>query len=275
MKISQEIIGTGLTSQVKVVQIKEDYYAIKKFRDNYSVKQIRKEINILKYLNHPNIIQIIDYNLESKYIITELLNKMDLFDILAKNKKAFKINSIKYFSKQLAQVIQYLHEKGFAHRDIKLENILLDDNFNLRLCDFGLGEEMDSNLVQKSLGTLGYLAPEFYSDGLISAQELGKADIYSLGICIFVLGFAHPPYKSNTTQCPYWNLLQMGQWQQYWELIDKQNKFNQDFYSFIEGMLDQDPSKRFTIQEVLQHQFLIGEWKEEFEMEIRERLFKQ
>ncbi|CAD8127616.1 unnamed protein product [Paramecium sonneborni] len=272
MKITQEIVGDGLTSQIKIVQIENQKYAIKIFRNSYSSELIRKEINILQQINHPNIIKMIEGNIENKYIITELLNEMDLFDILTKKQNGFQINSIKYFSKQMALVIKYLHEKGFAHRDLKLENILLDENQNLRLCDFGMAEKMDKNLVQKYLGTLGYLAPEFCTQGFISAEELAKADVYSLGICIFILAFFHPPYNYNTQMCLNRNLIQKRQWQQYWERTDKQKKFNQEFYSFLEGMLEQDPERRFTIQEVLEHSFLQGEWKDDFKKEIRERL---
>ncbi|CAD8192279.1 unnamed protein product [Paramecium pentaurelia] len=275
MKISNQIIGTGLTCKVQVVQIQDKNYAIKIYKDNYSLKLINKEINILKQLNHTNIIKIIDSNIEKKYIITQLLNDMDLFDIIAKDQKPFLLKSIKYFSQRLSCVIQYLHNIGVVHRDIKLENILIDEYLDLKLCDFGFAEKMDQNFVQKCQGTLGYLAPELQTIGLINVQDLPKADVYSLGVCIFILAFAHPPFKADLKSCPFWNLIQQRQWQSYWALVDKQNKFNQDFYSFMEGMLEQDPQNRFTIEEVVHHPFLIGEWKEEFKTEIRVRLRQQ
>ncbi|CAD8193689.1 unnamed protein product [Paramecium octaurelia] len=272
MKISNQIIGTGSTSTVYVAEIENQNYAIKIYKNNYSLKLINKEIALLKQVNHPNIIKIIDSNVERKYIITELLNDMDLFDIIAQDQKPLNINSIKHFSQKLASVVQYLHSNSVAHRDIKLENILIDEDLNLKLCDFGFAEIMDTNFVQKCQGTLEYLAPEIQKIGLISANELANTDVFSLGVCIFILAFAHPPYKVNTKSCPYWNLLYSGQWQTYWQIIDRRNKYDQSFYSLMQGMLEFNPQNRLKIEEVLHHPFLIGDWKEEFETDIRVRL---
>ncbi|CAK69437.1 unnamed protein product (macronuclear) [Paramecium tetraurelia] len=272
MKISNQIIGTGSTSTVYVAEIENLNYAIKIYKNNYSLKMINKEIALLKQVNHPNIIKIIDSNVEKKFIITELLNDMDLFDIIAKDQKPLNLNSMKHFSQKLASVVQYLHSISVAHRDIKLENILIDEDFNLKLCDFGFAEIMDTNFVQKCQGTLEYLAPEIKEIGLINAKELAKTDVFSLGVCIFILAFAHPPYKVNVKSCPYWNLLQSGQWQTYWQIMDRRNKYDQSFYSLMQGMLEFNPQNRFTIEEVLHHPFLIGDWQQEFETDIRVRL---
>ncbi|CAD8076059.1 unnamed protein product [Paramecium primaurelia] len=272
MNISQEILGSGLTCEVRKVQIKDKEYAIKLFKDNFSTQLIKKEINILSQIDHHNVVHLIEGNHKERYMITELLEKMDLFDILAKGQKPFSITSIKYIILQLTAAIQYIHKLGFVHRDIKLENILLDKKLDIKICDFGFAEPINGEFVTRSSGTLGYLAPELQNQGLINTTALPLTEVFSLGVCLFILAFAHPPFRQSTKVCPYWRLISTGQWAKYWQAVDKQNKYNDEFRSLIQGMLEPDPKKRMTIDQVLDHQFIIGGCKETYQLEVWERL---
>ncbi|CAD8126034.1 unnamed protein product [Paramecium sonneborni] len=272
MKISQEIIGSGLTCEVKKVSINDKEYAIKLFKDNCSQESIKKEIHILSQIKHNNVVLLIDGSAEKRFMITELLEKMDLFDILEKGQKPFSIPSIKYVILQLTATIQYIHKLGYVHRDIKLENILMDKQMEIKICDFGFGEQIKGGLVTRSSGTLGYLAPELQSQGLINTEALPITEVFSLGVCLFLLAFAHPPFRQSTKACAYWRLISTKQWNKYWLVVDKQNKYNDEFRSLIQGMLESDPLKRMTIDQVLDHQFLIGGNKETFQLEVWERI---
>ncbi|CAD8181993.1 unnamed protein product [Paramecium octaurelia] len=272
MNISKEILGSGLTCEVRKVQIKGEEYAIKLFKDNVSTQLIKKEINILSQIDHHNVIHLVDGNHEERYMITELLQKMDLFDILAKGQKPFSIASIKCIILQLTAAIQYIHKLGFVHRDIKLENILLDKKLDIKICDFGFAEPIKGGYVTRSAGTQGYLAPELQNQGQIITEALPITEVFSLGVCLFLTAFAHPPFRQTTKACPYWRLISNGQWAKYWQTVDKQKKYDDEFRSLVQGMLEPDPAKRMTIDQVLDHQFMNGGCKNTFQLEVWERM---
>ncbi|CAD8203814.1 unnamed protein product [Paramecium pentaurelia] len=272
MNISQEILGQGLTSDVKKVQINKKEYAIKLFKQTRYLSQIEKEINILSQIQHLNVVKFIEGNPEKKFMIIELLHQMDLFDILVKKKMPFQIVSIKYIIQQLAATIKYIHNLGFVHRDIKLENILFDKQLEIKICDFGFAEPLENQFVMRTSGTDGYLAPELQNEGVIHTKDLPITEVFSLGVCAFQLAFIHPPFRKSTKGCGFWRLISNNEWDKYWQKIDKQNQYNDEFRQLIQGMLESDPKKRMTIDQVLEHQFLLGGCKETFQQEVQERL---
>ena len=87
-----------------------------------------------------------------------------------------------------------------AHLDLKLDNLLISDDYNIKLCDFGLFEYLPpiaSSKVTKNLGTDGYKAPEIYFQPN-KGFDADKADIFSLGVILFLLVFKVPPFKMAT-----------------------------------------------------------------------------
>lgn len=182
-------------------------YAKKIFKSNITHSAIKKEIKFLESFKHHNIIQLVDSNACENWLMTELLCPFDFFEFLARSGKPFSINSIRYITMQLAGAVQYLHKSGLVHRDIKLENLLVDDAFNLKLCDFGFAEFITATQVSRTTGTLGYLAPELQTNGLIDAKYLKAADVFSLGVCLFTLAYGHPPFRSSNKSCAFWRTI--------------------------------------------------------------------
>ena len=97
--------------------------------------------------------------------------------------------------KDLVNALVYLHAKGVLHRDIKLDNILLDRSNNLKLCDFGISLLIDENTYYTDrCGTPAYIAPE-----IIKSKYKGfKSDYWSLGVTLFILLTANPPFKAKS-----------------------------------------------------------------------------
>ena len=96
---------------------------------------------------------------------------------------------------QLIEAVSSLHNKaGFAHMDIKLENILISREGHLKLCDFGFSAPANSH-VTKKLGTEAYMAPEIY-DARYNPCLARPTDIFSLGVLFFILAFGAPPFHS-------------------------------------------------------------------------------
>lgn len=91
----------------------------------------------------------------------------------------------------MAKAIDYLHQKGIVHRDIKPENVLLDENFNVKLCDFGLSCQIDSNELRTSVcGTEEYMSPEVF----LRKGYSKKVDIWCMGILFYEMLMGLPPF---------------------------------------------------------------------------------
>ena len=163
------------------------------------LEEFNNEIEKLFILRHPYIIQlygITDREKKQKLaVITELAPKGSLFDYLHKNPKTKNNLSLEFknkITKQLIHTMAYIHSRGYVHRDLKTQNILLDKNLDMKLCDFGLTKlksELNSGSGQFA-GTPCYMAPElfdrkFYDD---------KIDVFAFGTVVWEIYTQKIPY---------------------------------------------------------------------------------
>lgn len=185
-------ISSGSFSVVKLVRNIADFTVaamkiidLKEVDSDNERKHIIREINILNKLTHRNIIELIEvYVVNDKvYIIMELAEGGELFDyVLEKDKLDQK--EARHFFRQLITAVEYCHANFVVHRDLKLENVLLDRKRRvIKLIDFGLSNYMKSGyLLSTSCGSRQYVAPEVLKDG----GYVGPAsDIWSMGIILF------------------------------------------------------------------------------------------
>jgi serine/threonine protein kinase len=133
------------------------------------------------------------------YIVLEYIDGKDLVDYLNSKEKTCSIEGNKKFMNQLASGLRYLHNLGIAHRDIKLENIMIASNnendTDLKIIDFGLSTVVYSGETMKAtLGTLIYCAPEV----LKGTNYNLKSDIWSLGVVFYILLFGKIPFYRET-----------------------------------------------------------------------------
>ena len=115
-------------------------------------------------------------------------------------------NSGRYFISQLLDVLYNLHSNGIVHRDLKLENILLDNNLNLKVCDFGFATSKHVNKLKSFRGTYTYMAPEI-KEG--KEYDGTKADIFSTGVVLFIIVQGIFPF-TGAKQDEYYNLIKKG-----------------------------------------------------------------
>ena len=148
----------------------------------------------MEQLKHPHIVKILKKGKktnfitldgsESKvyYIALELWEGGDFFNIVCES-EAFSEDLARYYFQQMISALEYMHDKGFSHRDMKLDNILLDSKFNLKISDFGFASQQPLNTTT-NVGTKIYLAPEI----LLGKEYKGKqCDIYAAGIILFIM----------------------------------------------------------------------------------------
>eukprot|EP01080_Neovahlkampfia_damariscottae_P000999 gene999-9905_t len=193
-----KVLGEGLYSTNYLCQFKitNELYSMKVISKE-SIKDeihlIEREIVALKELsNCEYIIKFFAAFQDDKciYIVTEYAHGGDLFSYLLK-KKRLNETEAKRIVYQIICGLEYIHSKGYIHRDIKTENILLDNEGNIKICDFGFSKKLSSlNRTNTCVGTLDYLAPEI----LLKGGYDKMVDIWSLGVLIFELIVGYPPF---------------------------------------------------------------------------------
>ncbi|CAD8097844.1 unnamed protein product [Paramecium primaurelia] len=258
----QNQIGEGLFGHIhKCLTEEGNTCAIKIYKEECPKKLREKEIKILQSISHPNIQKIVKSDREFKWFITELMNQ-DLYSVITKY-GTLQQSTIKQILLQLSNGLSYLHQLGYVHRDIKLENVMMTKEPNVKLIDFGLSVYIDSNkLYPRHCGTPTYMAPELHQENnLIIGEILKKSDVFSLGVLIFTLCYGYPPFTiAKSTECKFWQTIEQKKWQAFWNYFDKKIiRSDQHFKDLIQNMLDPDNKSRFTIEQVKQHQWLNDE----------------
>jgi serine/threonine protein kinase len=127
-------------------------------------------------------------------MVTELC-RSDLYDLISTNGALTDKHLLKGVFSQIVSAVNETHNAGICHLDIKLENILIAQDYNLRLCDYGFASPLDTaNSVV--LGTPGYMAPEISNEK--GDYDGAKADIFSLGVLLYTMAFGNPPFGSTS-----------------------------------------------------------------------------
>lgn len=196
-------IGTGHFGAVKHATSKTSgkEWAVKVVKLNNEVDKdaLRNEINILKRLHHPQIVRVIaSYeDKEHMYMIMQLCKGKELYEHLYKEKREFSEEDVRKIIRGLLRAIAFLHSNFITHRDLKLENLLLENAENpgsLKLCDFGLSTRFKrGEKLQKSLGTIDYVAPE-----VLDGEYNEKCDLWSVGVICFELLTGVSPFHAPT-----------------------------------------------------------------------------
>ncbi|XP_041511757.1 putative sperm motility kinase W [Microtus oregoni] len=162
-----------------------------------SVGEMNSEVKILQTLEHRNIIHffhVIDTQSRT-YIITEYVAGKDL-QIFLSEVGCLKEQEARPIFQQVVSAVHFLHQRRIAHRDIKLENILIDGDGNVKLCDFGTAIQLtEGQKLEELCGSLHYMAPEMLArkpyDGL-------AVDMWSLGVVLYAMVTGQYPYAEDT-----------------------------------------------------------------------------
>lgn len=207
------------------------------------------EVHVFEKLAHPCIVSLDTYfqDHDYYYIVMEHARGDTLLNFINSAEGSIKLSVIRYVSAQLISVMYYLHNVvKIAHRDIKLENIIIDSSFNIKLIDFGLSKELntDGSLLTTICGSEAYIAPE-----LVNMKEYSNsADIWSVGVVIYALSVGALPFYDDNTDRMY-------------HMIKYQEPFfpgtiNKDLQYFLNLLLTKDQEKRPSAAELFNIKFI-------------------
>lgn len=227
----------------------------------------------LQSLSHPNIIQLLNAvdttptttdssEEQSSYLVLEYASFGDLLGVVEDNGAMNEILARTVFH-QLIDGLSYLHSMNVAHMDIKMDNLVMTEDYTIKVTDFDLSQPLDSTEL-RGQGTMGYRAPEIKA-GL--CQDLRAVDIYSAGVVLFILLAGHNPYSeiSSGVGLQYdklYKTLRRNQtrfWDMHCNYLGNDNLFSGAFKEMVERLLAEDPMMRPTIEEIKEMEWYKGE----------------
>ena len=207
----KELIGSGgMANMYKAVMLGRNgpvpagtVVAVKVLRQEYThdpelVRRFKNESKAISLLNHPNIVKVYDVSVNDQlqYIVMEYVDGMTLREYL--NERGGKLTSREtvHFISQILKALEHAHANGVVHRDIKPQNIMLLDNGQLRMMDFGIARisRAENQLLSgKTMGSVHYISPEQAKGDETDCTS----DIYSVGVMMYEMLSGHLPFDAD------------------------------------------------------------------------------
>jgi len=250
----KKMIGKGSFGSVLMVKKKDTgkTYAMKVLFKDKVIKRKQyehtlSERRIFQDIEHPFLIGL-RFSFQTKgklFMVFDFFNGGELYTYISQG--SFSEEKSKFYAGQILLGLGHLHKHNIVYRDLKPENLLLDRDGNIRICDFGLSkQDVEGDTVQSICGTPEYLAPE-----VIKRKPYGKAvDWWSLGTLIYEMIQGLPPYYHTNRQQMYKNILRMP-------LPKPKDKMSEKAFLLCAGLLERDPKKRLgykgDVEEIKAH----------------------
>ncbi|GAA5971136.1 hypothetical protein JCM21900_000946 [Sporobolomyces salmonicolor] len=210
------------------------------------------EIKIHQAMQHPNIIAF-EHCFEDEgnvYMQLELCSNGSLLDLLRRRRR-YSEPEARYYLTQLVGACDYMHSNSVIHRDLKLGNLMLDDNMDLRVGDFGLAAlvKFPGERKKTICGTPNYIAPEILFD--TKGGHSFEVDIWSIGVILYTLLIGKPPFQTKDVKNIYRKIRDNAY------TFPPEIPLSAEAQDLISWILRPVPSERPTLAEILAHPFLI------------------
>lgn len=264
--INTTVLGKGHFASVRSCTDRTtgQLYAVKSIsKTDSSVKPaaISREIKLLQEMKHESIIQLVDVFEDDEYvhIVTNLCHGGELFDKILE--KTADDNGVPCFGEheaaniilQILNAVSYMHDHCIVHRDIKPENILFDSkdaDSPIKIIDMGLARKHNDieSPMTTIVGTPYYIAPE-----VLKKKYDKSCDLWSVGVIAYILLCGYPPMNGKNTDQTH-KLIVQGRY----SFPNRDWKYNSDdSIDFIRRLLTYDPEKRMTVEEALNHPWIV------------------
>jgi serine/threonine protein kinase len=227
--------------------------------------RFEQEVRLLEMMHHPNIVSVVEVIYEDAliYVVMEYCSGGELFQFIVDRGRMREHDSRQMFA-GLVSALTYMHARGVAHRDVKPENILLDDAFVPKLADFGLCHLVKpDSLMTTPCGSPEYAAPELLSG---KSYDGRASDVWSLGVVLFVMATAALPWKS-TVPASLFQEIAAGDYR-------VPGYVSPSLRGLIVQMMSLDPAQRPSIDEIAQHPWLSGAELDEYGLPVVQGIAK-
>jgi serum/glucocorticoid-regulated kinase 2 len=266
------VVGKGSFGKVLQVRKKDTgkIYAMKVLKKQHLVarKQVAHTIterNVLEGIDHPFVVSLrFAFQTDEKlYMVLDYFTGGELF-LHLKNEGRFSESRARLYAAEIILALECLHKNDIIYRDLKPENLLLDNEGHIRLTDFGLSKDSikDDGLSHTFCGTPEYLAPE-----VLQGQGHGKAvDWWSLGTLVYEMIVGLPPFYDQNVNVMYERILRAK--------LTFPPTVSPAAVSFLSGLLERDVKKRLgsngsDADELRNHPFFKGlDWEKVFNKEV-------
>ena len=283
------IVGEGAYGIVYKCLNKETnkYVAVKKFKETHDKlvqKTMKRELAMLQLLRHENVVEFQE-SFVSKgnfFLVFEYVEK-NLLEVLEESPHGLSPKLIRSLVYQMCKVVSYLHKNNMIHRDVKPENLLIDENFNLKLCDFGFARKVKLNKNNNNIDTMTdyvatrwYRSPELLLSGGIYGPEVdywaigcimgeladgnpmfpGEDEVDQLDCIIKILGNLPENLVNMYYENPIYNGKDLFKIKKP-ETLEKRYMgiLSPTAIDFMKGLLELDPTKRLSGDNVFKHKY--------------------
>ncbi|KAK2611819.1 hypothetical protein N8I77_005142 [Diaporthe amygdali] len=246
------LIGKGSFGKVVLKSAKKDD------------SNLAREIHHHRQFVHPHIARLYEVVVTENlvWMVMEYCSGEELYDYLLRHGK-LPVDKVQKSFTQLVGAVAYVHQQNCVHRDLKLENILLDKNENVKLLDFGFAREYEgkTNYLQTFCGTICYSAPEMLKGEKYAGE---KVDVWSLGIILYALLCGELPFDDDDDDTTRRKILS--------EEPSYPDHIPADALSLLRQLLSKRPFPRPSLSDILNHPFLSEHAPEQQAILSKERL---
>lgn len=225
-----------------------ELFFIKRGRSSRDLKCLRRECEIQEHLKHPNVIEMLEsFETKNDLVVVTEFALIDLHRYMGRH-GALSEDKGKRLIWNLVSALYYLHSNRILHRDLKPQNVLLNEDLVAKLCDFGLARNMTmgTHVLTSIKGTPLYMAPELLEEKPYDHM----ADLWSLGCIAYETLTGQPPFSTTSIL----HLVKMIKHQE----VMWPSYLSSECHSFLQGLLEKDPCMRASWAQILCHPFVEG-----------------